>query len=76
MLKQYQFKTVHAHKNEYSQFFFEWDLELFSINTSGPLLNWVSFVFLALGGKKAMLFHVCNLSRLKGAGLKPGSTRS
>lgn len=56
MLKQYQFKTVHAHKNEYSQFFSEWDLELFSTNTSVPLLNWVSFVLLALKGKKPCYF--------------------
>lgn len=56
MLKQCQFKIVHAHKNECSRFFSEWDLELFNINISGPLLNWVSFVLFALKGKKPCYF--------------------
>jgi len=47
---------VHAHKNEYSQSLSEWDLEWFNINTSGPLLNWVSFVLFALQGREACCF--------------------
>lgn len=56
MLKRCQFKIVHAHKNECSWPFSEWDLEFFNINISGPLLNWVSFVLFALKGKKLCYF--------------------